>query len=349
MAHEKKGGEKMKKDKRILLLSALLMLTLLISNGATTKTEAADKPKSVTTIVWGTSSLGSTGQMVGSAIGSVINNNEPSLKVSVQATGGATENPRLLTRKQIDIAHVNNPYDAAHSLGTYKGEPPVQLWALFQMYSNEYIICVLEDSPIKSIKDLVGKKVSTGPPGSGTKLMSETVLKAYGMYDKIKASYLGYNESVDALKDGVVDAIAQYTSVGITNPSLEQLNQTTKFRVLPMDNDILQSAYDTNPDYAPITIPANSISAIKKDFLTLASFSTEFADSRMSDEVAYTIVKTIYEHLPELGKYHQLAGRMSVKTGLIGVPKGMPVHPGAAKYYKEKGAWRNDLIVGVRK
>jgi len=316
----------MGRNKRTLLLSALFLSVLLIGAGETTKTEAAN----ITPIIWGTASLGSTGQMVGAAIGSVINNHEPNLKISVQATGGATENPRLLARKQLDIAHVNNPYDAAHSRGAYKGEDPVELWALFKMYSNEYIVCVLEDSPIKSIKDLVGKKVSIGPPGSGTKLMSETVLKAYGVYDKIKPSNLGYNASVDALKDGVVEAIAQYTSVGIPNPSLQQLNQTTKYRVLPIDNDILKPAYEENPDYAPIPIPANSISAIKEDFVTLASFSAEFADSRMSDDVAYRIVKTIYENLPELGKYHQMAGRMTLQTALVGVPKGMPVHPGAA-------------------
>ena len=332
--------------KSILPLFTMLCLTLSVSLGFHPPVLAAEQP---VTIVWGSASLGSNAQMVASAIGSVINNNEPSLRVSVQATGGATENPRLLAQQQLDIAHLNNPYDASHGKGAYSGEGPIELWALFNMYSNEYVICVLEDSPIKSIEDLAGKKMSIGPPGSGTKNMSHALLTTYGIYDKIKKSNLGYSASVEALKDGVVDAMAQYVSAAsIPNSALQQLDLATKYRVLPMDPQMLDKVFEHTPDFAANDIQPQALKALTKPLPSFAVFSSEFANSKMSDETAYKLVKTLYENLPELAKYHQLAAKMKLENALKGIPKGVPVHPGAAKYYKEKGVWRDDLTIGMR-
>ena len=328
-----------------LMVACLLATGLAI--GSISQAAAGDSP---TTVVWGTASLGSSAQMVASAIGSVISNNEPTLRVSVQATGGGMENPRLLNQDQINIAHLNTPHAASHGIGAYQGEDPIELWALFNMYSNEYVICVLDESPIKTIEDLVGKKMSVGPPGSGTKNMSKSLLDAYGIYDQIKVSSLGYSASVDALKDGVVDAIAQFVSAAsIPNSALQQLDLSTKYRILPMSEKALNIMFEKNPDFAGNDIQPEALKALTKPLPSFAVFSSEFANSKMSDETAYKIVKTLYEHLPELSKYHQLATKMKLENALKGIPKDVPVHPGAARYYKEKGVWRDDLTIGVRK
>lgn len=299
-------------------------------------------------LVWGTASMGSSAQIIGTAIGVTVGKYEPNLKISVQTTGGSLENPRLLHDKKIDIAHTTETYNAVFGVGPFTGEDPKEMWALFNMYSNELVICVLEDSPIKTVEDLVGKRVSTGPAGSGTNQMTRATLEAYGVLDQVKTMNLGYNEAVDALKSGVIDAFGNFTSAGIPSPSLLQFDQTTKYRVLPLDQAIMQKAYDKFPDFAPETITKGSLKALPEDFSTLASFSIELADSRMSDEIAYTMVKTIFDHIDELKVYHQIAGKMALDKALSGIPKGVPIHPGAAKYYKEKGVWRDYLTEGVR-
>jgi hypothetical protein len=343
-----------KKSKRVTLLSILLIVALLIgcSNGTEQKENSTDnstgETNTITTLKWGTASLGSTAQMVGSAIGTVINSYEPNLKITVQTTGGATENPRSMYNKQLDICHVNDPHSASNGIGPFEGEPKVELWALFTMYPNEIVFVTLEDSPIKSVADFVDKRISTGPPGSGTSQNTKAIITEYGIWDKIKNSNLGYNESVDALKDGTVDAIALYSNFGTPSPAMAQLDQSTDYKLVEMDEKILEAVYEKYPDYGPMPVKAGSYKAAKEDFYTLASFSSEMADSRMSDEVAYTFVKNIYEHLDELAKYHAMCQNFSLETALSGVPKGVPVHPGAAKYYQEKGVWRDDLTIGVR-
>jgi len=344
-----------KKSKKVTLLSVLLVVALLIGCSSSTpapaesSTGSSGDANTITTLKWGTASLGSTAQMVGSAIATVINANEPNLKITVQTTGGATENPRSMYNKQIDICHVNDPYSATNGVGPFEGEPKVELWALFTMYPNEIVFLTLADSPINSIPDFEGKRISTGPPGSGTSQNTKAILTEYGVWDKIKNTNLGYNESVDALKDGTVDAIALYSNYGTPSPAMAQLDQTTDYKIVEMDEKILQAVYEKYPDYGPMPVKAGSYKAAKKDFTTFSSFSTEWADSRMSDEAAYAFVKNIYEHLDELAKFHVMCANFSLDNALSGVPKGVPVHPGAAKYFKEKGIWRDDLIIGVRK
>lgn len=333
----------------LIYLILVVFVGLVLSACSGDKVNGGESDSGTTNLVWGAASLGSNAQMIATAIANVIGGKESDIKISVQATGGSSENPRLISKEQVDIAHVTDAYKATKGVDIFEGEDPVELWSLFTMYSNELVFIVPEDSEIQSVEDLVGKKVSTGPPGAGVTQMSKAALEAYGVFDQIEVINLGYNEAVDALKDGVVDAIGNFSSLGIPSPSLEQLDQSFDYRILPMDTEILQKAFDQYPDYGPVVIPAGSFSEIEEDFQTLASFSIEFADSRMTDDVAYRIVKNIYENLEEVGSYHNLAKKMKLENALMGLPKEVPVHPGAAKYYKEKGIWNDSYLEGERK
>lgn len=331
----------------LLILVALMSAFVLVGCSEGDSTSGESDSGSKTRLTWGAASLGSNAQVIGTAVSDIVGSETDDIQISVQATGGSTENPRLMGGGEIDIAHATEAYNASNAIGNFEGEDPVELWALFTMYSNEFVWLVLEDSSIQSVEDLAGKNVSMGPPGSGTAVMSDVIIETYDI--EVKESNLGYNEAIDALKDGVVDAVANFSSAGIPSPSLEQLDQTTAYRVLPMDIEVLEIAYQNYPDYASATIPKDSFKGIEEDFETFASFSIEYADSRMSDDVAYKIVKTLYENADRLGSYHQLAGTMSIDNALNGIAKGVPVHPGAAKYYKEVGVWKDSLEEGVRK
>jgi len=305
--------------------------------------------KTPVTIVWGSGSLGSTTQMVATAIGTVVSKYEPNLKISVQTTGGNTENARLLRAKKIDVAHSSEGYTAANALGPFKGEDKIEMWGLFALYSNETVICVLKDSPIKKVEDLEGKRLAGGPPGAGLANNTKDILRGYGLTDKVRVTNLGYNESVDALKDGVVDAMVNYASEGFPSPSFAQLDQTAEYRLIPIDPEIMKKVYEENPDKGPSVIKPGTLKAVKEDVPVLATFSIEWADSRMSDEVAYAIVKTMYEHTDELSTYHKLAGTIKLENALRGFSTNKYLHPGAAKYYKERGILPDTVKVGIRK
>jgi len=303
----------------------------------------------IKSLTWASASMGSSAQMMCSAIASIVNMNVPNLKLSVQTTGGSVENPRLFRDGKVDLCHTTEGYNAFTAKEVFEGEEPVELLALFKMYSNETVLVVLEDSPIQEVTDIKGKTVACGPPGSGTSQMSKGILVAYDLWenDSFKKVSLGYNESCDALKDGTVDAIFIFGSGNsLPSPALNQLDSTAKIRLIPEDDKVLQKAYDIFPGFAPSIMQAESLKALDHDVKVLASFSIEYAGKNLSEDDAYLIVKNTFENLDVLKIYHKLGSTMALEGALDGIPKDIPIHPGAAKYFKEKGVWKDDLIVG---
>lgn len=335
----------MKKVLTTMLIVAVAMTMVFAKGGNETVSESGALSGNIT---WGVASLGSSAQMVASAIGTVMTEQYPGVQVSVQATAGSNENVRLLKGQEIHIANVNDGYNASTGKGAYEGEEPAKLWGLFNMYTNAYIVCVPEKSSIKAIDDLIGKKVNLGPKGSGVYNAAHAMLEAHGVVDKITIATYGYNDANDALKSGVIDALVGLVSGEIPSPALQQLDTSTKVRVIPIDTEKAKSAYAKYPDYASGKLHAGCMNCITTDMDVFAGFTVEYADERLSDELAYTLVKTVYENVEKLKAYHQIAGTLDPNTALDGIPSNIPVHPGAAKYYKEIGVWRDTLTVGTR-
>ncbi|MDO5298289.1 MAG: TAXI family TRAP transporter solute-binding subunit [Clostridia bacterium] len=327
--------------KKTLAILLSLMLALSLCAGASAEEISGSYS-------WGVASLGSSAQMVASAIATVVTEHYPQLSISVQATAGSSENIRLIRNDEIDIANVNDAYNAATAQGAYEGEPETTLWALFNMYENAYVVCVLEDSPIQSMDDLVGKRVNLGPAGSGVYNAAAAMFESYGLLDQITVTTYSYTDANDQLKQGSIDALVGLISGEVPSTALAELDNGTAIRVIPTESERLQSAYEKYPDYADGKIHAGCINAVKEDMQVMAGFTIEYADERMSDEVAYAIVKTVYENVDQLSTYHQIASTLSVDTALNGIPAIVKVHPGAAKYFKEIGIWREDLEVAER-
>lgn len=343
---------KKKTNIKIALLCIISILSISIvgcSNNSSTS-NAGDK-LDITPITWGSASLGGSAQMVITAIGTVVSNKDPSLKITVQATGGTAENPRLLRDKAVEIGHTTEAYNAFTSQGRFEGEPPIEdMMVLMKTYGVEAIFIVLDKSEIKSMDDLAGKKICVGPPGAGITEMSTVMLEAYGYNDdNVNIITLGYNESVDGLKDGSIDVLASFTTGGIAAPYLSQLDETSNIRALNVSSEVLQPVYDKYPDFAESSIPAGALKSLKEEYTTLASFGVQICDTRLSEEAAYSIVKNTYENIEELSVYHFLASTLDIKTALNGIPKQIPIHPGTAKYLKEQGVWDDNYTVGELK
>ena len=317
------------------------------SSAASAPTTAALSEKA--DLTWGTGTLGGTIQLMGTACASVLQSEIDNLTMSIQATGGSIENCRLLSTGDIDIGHTTQMYDA------YVGEGPFaedgandKILALMDIYNVESVAIVLDKSEIQSLEDLKGKNVVLGPTGSGIASMATAVMTAYG-YDSSNCNMLNLanDQAVDALKDGTVDMIWGFCSAKNPASYLESLYSSVDCRALAQDPEKIAVACSNSKDFFQSTIAGGTLPFQQEDYINLAAPAEEFASARLSEEAAYMIVKTICENVDKLETYFAPAKCINVQDALHGLPEEGPIHPGAAKYYKEAGVWDDSYTIGT--
>ena len=188
------------------------------------------------------------------------------------------------------------------------------------------------DSGIKTLADLKGKSLSVGAPKSGTELNSRAILAAAGMtYKDIgKVEYLPFAESVDLMKNRQLNATLQSAGLGVA--SLKDLSTSAPITVVAVPKETVDKI---GPPFVAATIPANTYTGQDKDVPTAAVINYLVTSSAVSDDVAYQMTKLIFESLPELANAHVAGKEIKLETAATGSP--VPLHPGAIRYYKEKG------------
>jgi TRAP transporter TAXI family solute receptor len=206
------------------------------------------------------------------------------------------------------------------------------------MYQDPYEVVVRDESPLKTIYDLKGKKVSVGAMGSGIEGKTRIIFKIYGLtYDDIDTVFLGSNKGVNALKDGVVDA-----AVVMGYPptrAIVSISTVRKVRILPMKEEMITRITTEHPFLSPFTILPNTYKNQPATIRVVAENSSICFSSKMPDDTVYKIVKTTFEHLDYLGKIHQAGKRLSLEKA-CSLKIGVPYHPGAIRYFKEVGIWK---------
>lgn len=157
---------------------------------------------------WGSASMGGSAQLVITAIGTLVNDKDPTLNINVQSTGGSMENPRLLRNGDIDIAHTGEPYNAYFGEGRFEADGPMpeDTMVLMKTYPAGGLFVVKSDSPVQKMEDLKGKSIYLGPP-AGMIDQVKLLLEYYDINeDNSEFVVMGYNDGADALKDGTVEA-----------------------------------------------------------------------------------------------------------------------------------------------
>jgi hypothetical protein len=198
-------------------------------------------------------------------------------------------------------------------------------------------VVTLEGKGIGKVSDLRGKRVSTGSPGSGTEVKGLRVLEAFGLDpDKdMSRDRLGASESAGALKDGKIDAY--FWDGGVPTASVTDLGATpgVKMKLLSHGDAIAKMREKYGPLYVKGVIPAKTYPGQEQDVTIAVVWNLLICNAAMKDNVAYDIVKTIFEHHPELVAVHREAANIKLQPQADGSP--LPFHPGALKYFKEKG------------
>ena len=284
----------------------------------------------------GTGGTGGTYYPIGGLIANAISTD--TLNASAVATNGSVANVNGIIGGSMEsgFSQADVNYWAYTGTGIYEGKPKVEeLRAIANLYPETLHISVRKGLGIKSIADLKGKRVSLDEPGSGTLVNAKVILAAYGISEKdIKPEYLKQIQSVDKLKDGSLDAFFQTT--GYPQGTLTELASTAGFDLLPVDGPQAEKLRADFKFFAADEIPAGTykdVAGVK----TLSVGAQWVTTAKMDAELVYQVTKGLWSDKARgiLDAGHAKGKAIQKATALAGV--GIPLHPGAEKFYKEAG------------
>jgi len=279
---------------------------------------------------------GGTFQYYASAISTLAKKHKINLLAS--SSGGSIENIRLTNsgKTNFSVAYSGNVFQARE--GVMKGDPRKyeNVMALSYFYGAPAQLVVRADSGITSAKQLVGKRVGVGNAGSGAAANAELFFTELGIWDKIDRNFLGYRQAAGAFKNNQLDAFWLFT--GFPNSAVIEAALQTDVNLIDVYKDAEEAGmFKKYPYFSKVIIPANTYKGVTTDTATFQDSTLWVANSKVSDDIVYKLLTLVYskEGLAYMVSVHKSAKAMSVKDGVKGIVT--PLHPGAEKFWKEKG------------
>jgi TRAP transporter TAXI family solute receptor len=287
----------------------------------------------------GTGGTGGVYYPLGGGLASLLTKYVPGWSATAEVTGGSVDNLKLLGagKNEIALSMVDVGLDAIKGQDKFKGNP-IAVRTLAVVYPNRMHVVSTEATGIKSFADLKGKRVSTGSPGSATEVMAFRVIEAMGLdKDKdLKRERLGVAESVNALKDGKIQGF--FWVGGLPTAAVTDLGATPGVKIKMLDH--AQAVEGMNKKYGPLystgEIPAKTYPGQEAPNKIAVVWNVLVTTDKMPDDVAYKIVQVIFEKRAEWAQVHKEALSLEMKNQLL-TNTPMPFHPGAVKYFTEKG------------
>jgi uncharacterized protein len=275
---------------------------------------------------------------VGGGIAALISRHIPNTEATAEVTTASVDNMKLLHADRIALALTQSDIAWDAYQAKLKGlSDKVGVRAISALYTNYMHIVALDGSGIRTINDLKGKRVSTGAPGSGTEVKGLRVLEAYGISPKDLKSQdrLGASESAAAMKDRRIDAFIW--DGGLPTAAILDLAATPgiKIQLVGHGDAVAKMVSKYGPVYFVGTVPKGTYGGMETDVQVAALTNLLTAHERMDESLAYQITKLLLERTPDLVAVHQAAKEITLKSAVVGSP--VPFHPGALRYYKEKG------------
>jgi TRAP transporter TAXI family solute receptor len=276
---------------------------------------------------------------LGGGMANVLSKYEPGITATAEVTGGSVDNLKLIGtgKPYIAFAMADASQDAARGEDKFKGSK-VPLRTLMVLYPNRMHVVSIEGTGVNTMADLKGKRVSTGSPGSATEVMAFRIIEAAGLdKDKdMKRERLGVSESVNAIKDRKIDAF--FWVGGLPTAAVTDLAATPGVKIKMIDHANLVPAMNKKYGdlYVQDTIPRATYSGMAGDNRNATVWNILVAHEKLSDQVAYNIVKTVFEKRQELIAVHKEAENFKLELQKQAASP-IPFHPGAVKYFNEKG------------
>ncbi|HVX98962.1 MAG TPA: TAXI family TRAP transporter solute-binding subunit [Pseudorhodoplanes sp.] len=320
------------------MLGRKLKIALAVSAALAFAVDAAKAQQR--TIAIGTGGTGGVYYPIGGGLANLLSKNMPNVQATAQVTGGSVDNLKLIGSGQSEIGFsmADAALEALNGEDKFKGGK-VNLRTLMVLYPNIMHVVTVEGTGIEKFSDLKGKRVSTGSGGSATEVMAFRLIEAGGLdKDKdLKRERLGVAESVNALKDRKIDAF--FWVGGLPTAAVTDLGATPGLKIKLIDHADLVAKMNVKYHnlYATSTIKAGVYPGQDKDNQVAAVWNILVTDDKMKDEDAYNIVKLIIDKKADLVAVHKEANSFTVENQ-VRANSPVPWHPGAVKFFTERGA-----------
>lgn len=309
--------------KKLVLLVSFIVTVSFILGGCANETQ----------LQLGTGSTGGTYYPLGTEIANVVSDVE-GLSVSAVSSGASLENLASIGKGEMDLGMtVHLPaLDALNGTGSF--EAPVDNFGFMgHIYPEVMQVVTTKSSGITSIADLKGKRIAIGPAGSGTQDAAKMILSAYGIEDgDYEAFPEGFGNAAGQLQDGNIDAL--FGLLGLPASAVNELALNRDVVILDIEGEALEHIL-ANSGYGQIEIPADSYDFLDDSVSTITAYAVLVGSTDTIDEdLGYEITKAMFENSSDIT--HDQARHLTKENALNG-SEGLPLHPGAEKYFKEIG------------
>ncbi|MDC0611789.1 TAXI family TRAP transporter solute-binding subunit [Vibrio sp.] len=292
-------------------------------------------------ITIGTGSVTGVYYPTGGAICKLVNKERKThdIRCSVESTGGSIYNVNTIRSGELDFGIVQSDwqYHGYNGTSAFAEQGPYKkLRAVFSLHTEPFNVIARTDSDINSVKDLAGKRVNIGNPGSGDRATMQVVMDAMGWnLDTFKlASELKGSERSQALCDNKIDAFIYM--VGHPNGSIKEATTSCDAKLVPVTGPEIDKIVGDNPYYTYTNVPAGMYRGTDQDVKSFGVAATLVTSSDVSDDVVYNVTKAVFENFDTFKRLHPAFANLK-KEDMVKAGLSIPLHPGAIKYYKEVG------------
>jgi uncharacterized protein len=289
-----------------------------------------------TRLLMGTGGLAGVYYPIGGAIAKIITSKVKGIEATVQTSAAGMENLRLLSMKEIDMGLVQNSdaFNAFNGLLFFKDKPIKNIRGIAVLYPQPIQIIVRADSNIKSFYDLKGKRVGVGAPGSGEETTFRRLMSVYNLtYKDMDAKLISLAEQSAQFKDRHLDAM-WYVS-GVPASGILDVASVLSIKLVPISGKERDNLIKMDPYFIKSVVKKGSYPGMTEDLETIASPAYLICLESLKEDDVYRITKAMFENLQDIAASHKQGENVKLETALIGST--IPLHPGAEKFYKEKG------------
>ncbi|CAN5642864.1 TAXI family TRAP transporter solute-binding subunit [soil metagenome] len=292
-------------------------------------------PADRTYLTIATAGTGGVYYPLGGALAQIYSARLPGVIASAQSTVGSVFNVQAVQRGRADLAFTMGDIAwFAYEQGTDSDPTPHRkLRALAVLYRNTVQIVARRDGPLRTIADLRGQRVGVGAPGSGTEVSARVVIEAHGLsYADVTPDYLSFAEVAAQMQDRTLDAgvvAASYPVSAITDASM-----TVGIRLLPVSDEAMAHISAQYPFFKRVTIPAGTYSGQDVDVPSVSVENLLVVSEDLDEQLAYDLTRLFFESLDDLARTHVAAKEINLADASTAP---IPMHPGAARYYRERG------------
>lgn len=255
-------------------------------------------------------------------------------------TGGGVSNPKRVSMGEAELGVTTTDIAYAAYKGMKPFDKPQKIMALATLYRQPFQIAAVKGRGLKDAKDLCKARLVAGKPGTSGEAMCKKLLSLLGCdYDSIKAAggevhFTGYSDAAGLMRDNLADV--HPVGSAIPTPYLEELNVSREMIILPMSDDLINKVLESTPGTFKMTIPKDTYRGMEADVKTFGNAICYVVSPDLPTDFVYQMTKILFENSAEIAAVSAtLKKDLKLENALNGIK--LPVHPGALKYYKEKG------------